>query len=213
MLSELRFASHFAYSPRGTSEPAVRSREIRDLLKQNRRVTPSLTATELLARRVREAVDRGDYGGYFDPAAVLVPAPRSSRLLPGALWPSLELADAMIGEGLGARVLPCLERTEAVPKAAFAAPGQRPTALDHYRTIACAPSVPRPSTILLVDDILTKGATLLGSATRLRETFTDARLSAFAAMRTLGLQPDIEELIDLCQGLIRWDGSDANRMP
>lgn len=191
----------------------MRSRGIRDLLKRNRRVTPSLTATELLARRVREAVDRGDYTSYFDPAAVLVPAPRSSRLLPGALWPSLELAAAMVAEGLGTRVLACLERTEAVPKAAFAAPGQRPTASDHYRTIACAPSVPPPSAILLVDDIVTKGATLLGAATRLRQTFPDAELSAFAAMRTLGLQPDIEELIDRRQGLIRWDGHDAQRVP
>jgi hypothetical protein len=81
LLSELRFASHFAYSPRGVSEAAVRSREVRDLLKQNRRVAPALTAAELLARRVREAV--GHFSGYFDPAAVVVPAPRSSRLLPG----------------------------------------------------------------------------------------------------------------------------------
>ena len=38
MLSDLPFASHFAYSPRGSSEAAVQSRRIRDLLKQNRRV-------------------------------------------------------------------------------------------------------------------------------------------------------------------------------
>lgn len=213
MLSELRFASHFAYSPRGASEAAVRSREIRDLLKQNRRVAPELTAAELLARRVREAVDRGRYRGYFDRHAAVVPAPRSSRLLPGALWPALELAAAIVAEGLGSRVLPCLERTEAVPKAAFAASGQRPTAMDHYRTIACAPSVPPPSVILLVDDIVTKGATLLGSAARLRETFPVARMAAFAAMRTLGLQPDIEELLDPCEGLIRWEGPDALRIP
>jgi len=100
-----------------------------------------------------------------------------------------------------------------VPKAAFAAQGQRPTASDHYRTIACASSVSPPSAILLVDDIVTKGATLLGSAACVRESFPDVRLSAFAAMRTLGLQPDIEELVDPCQGLIRWDALDADRIP
>ena len=214
MLSELPFASHFAYSPRGTSELAAQSRRIRDLLKQNRRVgRPALTAAELLARRLREAVDRGDYGAFFDPAAVLVPAPRSSRLLEGALWPALELAAALASVRLGARVLPCLERIQAVPKAAFAEPGQRPTATEHYETIACKPSVPPPATILLVDDIVTKGATLLGSAWRLHETFPVARLTAFAAMRTLGLQPDIEALVAPCTGVIRRAGSDADRRP
>ena len=214
MLSDLPFASHFAYSPRGSSEAAVQSRRIRDLLKQNRRVgVPPITAAELLARRLRQAVDRGDYGDFFDPAAVLVPAPRSSLLLPGAHWPALELAAALAAERLGARVLPCLERVQAVPKAAFAAPGHRPTALEHYETIACTRSVPPPAASLLVDDIVTKGATLLGSASRLLEVFPGVRIAAFTAMRTLGLQPDIEELVAPCIGTIRWDGHDADRRP
>lgn len=119
----------------------------------------------------------------------------------------------MVGEGLGARVLPCLERIQAVPKAAFAAAGERPTAVEQYGTIECRRSIPLPPAILLVDDIVTKGSTLLGSASRLGEAFPAASLAAFAAMRTLGLQPDIEELVAPCIGIISAAGNDADRRP
>lgn len=100
-----------------------------------------------------------------------------------------------------------------MPKAALAAPGHRPKAQEHYETIACTRSVPPPAAILLVDDIVTKGATLLGSASCLRDAFPEARFAAFAAMRTLGLQPDIEELVAPCIVTIRRDGRDADRRP
>jgi hypothetical protein len=100
-----------------------------------------------------------------------------------------------------------------VPKAAFAARGNRPTALKHYETIACTRSVPPPTAILVVDDIVTKGATLLGSASSLLDVFDGVRIAAFTAMRTLGLQPDIEELVAPCIGTIQWDGRDADRRP
>jgi phosphoribosylpyrophosphate synthetase len=40
-----------------------------------------------------------------------------------------------------------------------------------------------PSNILLVDDIITRGATLLGAASRLAEAFPKAEIRAFAVMR------------------------------
>lgn len=46
-------------------------------------------------------------------------------------------------------------------------------------------SEPPPNEILLVDDIVTRGATLLGAANRLAEAFPAARIRAFAAMRTI----------------------------
>jgi hypothetical protein len=48
---------------------------------------------------------------------------------------------------------------------------------------------------------------------RLRERFPRSQLSAFALVRTLGLVPDIAQLVDPCNGVIRWVGYDARREP
>jgi adenine/guanine phosphoribosyltransferase-like PRPP-binding protein len=43
----------------------------------------------------------------------------------------------------------------------------------------------RVQDILIVDDIVTRGATLLGAANRLCESYPDVPIRAFAAMRTV----------------------------
>ena len=67
--------------------------------------------------------------------------------------------------------------------------------------------------ILVVDDIVTKGATLLAGASRIAEAFPEADVHAFALIRTLGLVPDVERMIDLTVGQIAWDGVDVHRSP
>ena len=58
-----------------------------------------------------------------------------------------------------------------------------------------------------------KGRTLLGAAMRLREVFSNAEVRAFALMRTMGLVPEVGQLLEPCQGEIRWAGEDAHREP
>ena len=70
-----------------------------------------------------------------------------------------------------------------------------------------------PDRIALVDDVVTKGRTLLACAMRLREVYPQAELRAFALVRTMGLVPDIEQLIQPCDGQISWVGDDAQRDP
>jgi hypothetical protein len=65
----------------------------------------------------------------------------------------------------------------------------------------------------LVDDVVTKGRTMLAAATRVHEAFPSARIDAFAFIRTMGLVEEIEHLIDPCVGEIRWTGEDAQRRP
>jgi adenine/guanine phosphoribosyltransferase-like PRPP-binding protein len=50
-----------------------------------------------------------------------------------------------------------------------------------------------PSNILLVDDIITRGATLLGAASRLAEAFPKAKICAFAVIRAITDEEDFEE--------------------
>jgi hypoxanthine phosphoribosyltransferase len=67
--------------------------------------------------------------------------------------------------------------------------------------------------ILLVDDVITKGRTLLAAAARLQEQFPHADIRAFALIRTLGFTPRVEQLAETCNGVVRWAGGDARRDP
>jgi phosphoribosylpyrophosphate synthetase len=63
--------------------------------------------------------------------------------------------------------------------------------------------------LLLVDDFVTKGRTILAAATVLNRAFPAAQIQAFAVVRTMGLVPEVEK--------IRWEiravGDDALRDP
>lgn len=70
-----------------------------------------------------------------------------------------------------------------------------------------------PRTIVIVDDFVTKGASLLAAATRIQEAFPEAEVLGFALIRTLGLVPEIEKILSPCTGRIWHDGRDVRREP
>jgi hypothetical protein len=107
---------------------------------------------------------------------------------------------------------------------------ERPTVQQHFTSFAVIPSAvapepvapeptssestgPEPTEIILIDDVVTKGRTLVAAAIRLQLTFPQTRIRAFALIRTLGLVPDVESVFDPCRGEIRWNGLDAQRDP
>ncbi|HEX4266428.1 MAG TPA: hypothetical protein VHY36_00975 [Steroidobacteraceae bacterium] len=59
------------------------------------------------------------------------------------------------------------------------------------------------SRLTLVDDVITRGRTLLAAAARIHAAFPGAEVSAFALLRTL----------DPCEGDVRWISGDARRRP
>jgi len=67
--------------------------------------------------------------------------------------------------------------------------------------------------ILIVDDIVTRGATLLGAANRLRESYPGVPIKAFAAIRTVSTPSDFRDLIQPLRWTItlRPDGSTLRR--
>ncbi len=67
--------------------------------------------------------------------------------------------------------------------------------------------------VVLVDDVVTKGRTLLAAAARLRSVLPSADIRAFALMRTQGFAHHIGHLAEPCHGVIRWTGGDARREP
>jgi adenine/guanine phosphoribosyltransferase-like PRPP-binding protein len=70
-----------------------------------------------------------------------------------------------------------------------------------------------PESVVLIDDVITKGRTLLAAAARVREAFPHAQIRAFALLRTMGMTTGVEHLLDPCRGEIRWQAGDARRTP
>jgi hypothetical protein len=175
-----------------------------------------------------EASGRGRFASVFGRHVVLIPVPGSAPASQ-ALWVGERLAWCLKEAGLAAAVWPVLTRRCPVRKSAFAPAGERPSVLEHYasfmidraageRAALARNSLPREGTgtrprLTLVDDVITRGRTLLAAAGRLREAFPDAEIHAFALLRTLGRGEPLERLLDPCEGEVRWISGDARRIP
>jgi hypothetical protein len=189
LLSNLSFGAFLTYSPHGTTaaerSSQVVCREIKGdgYLMVDEEETPAIAFT---VRRLRESLTPG-LQELLGPNAVLVPAPGSAPLPPRqqALWVPRRICEELREGGFGNRVEPLLIRHTAVPKSSYAGRGQRPSVEKHYESFSVSPRLgARPSQIVLVDDVITKGATLLAGASRLVEAFPGATVRAFALIRT-----------------------------
>ncbi|MDP9084086.1 MAG: hypothetical protein M3N50_10030 [Pseudomonadota bacterium] len=164
--------------------------------------------------RVRQQADESPVlMGFFGAADVLVPVPGSSPHGMGRKSTAESLADALVDEGLGWGAWSGLRRVRAVRKSATAAPGRRPTVSVHYESFAIEPAPTPFESIVLIDDVITKGRTLLAAASRIHDAFPRAQIRAFALLRTMGMISGVEQLLDPCRGEIRWRSGDAHRSP
>ena len=166
------------------------------------------------ARRVcQEATYSPLLAGFFEPTDLLVPVPGSAPYSSGDPWVSQDLALALVKEGLGGAAWTGLHRVRAVRKSATAAPGTRPTVNLHYDSFYVERPAEPPEGIVLIDDVVTKGRTLLAAASRVQEAFPGVHVRGFALLRTMGRISTVEQLLDPCKGQIRWRGGDAHRSP
>ena len=205
------FASCYVYSPCGSCEVSERSRLLRALIKAG----DSRLLLKYALRVRQQASELPQLTGFFDSTVVLVPVPGSEPRDSDVVSVTEHLAAALVREGLGQTAWAGLRRVRAVGKSATAPPGERPTVAKHYDSFAveCTDSLSAPRHFVLVDDVVTKGRTLLAAAARLQEAFPCARIRAFALLRTMGLVPEVNRLLDPCVGEIRWRGGDAHRNP
>jgi predicted amidophosphoribosyltransferase len=208
-IREVAFASCYVYSPAGAGAVCERSRLLRQLLKAgDARYIPRYAL-----QVYQQSQDRMRLAGFFDPGDVLVPVPGSAPKSSTAMWVAADLADVLARQGLGMRAWRGLHRVRAVRKSGTAARGARPTVALHYESLLMDSPREAPQSVVLIDDIVTKGRTLLAAAARVREVLPNARIRAFALLRTMGLISEVTQLLDPCCGKIVWKAGDAFRSP
>jgi hypothetical protein len=172
--------------------------------------------TQLAITRLAARAPLSPLSGLLNGSAVLVPTPGASPPVKNRIECARTLCCHMLSAGLGISILDTLHRVHPLRKSAFCSADTRPTPLEHYRTLAVRHVMPLPfdeppRRILLVDDIVTKGATFAGAAARLREAFPAAQIRAFALARTTN---EMREWIEPCLGRIDCapDGSISTRV-
>jgi predicted amidophosphoribosyltransferase len=166
---------------------------------------PPILMSQWIARTIHQQISKLPFAPFFHRTTILVPVPSSSLMRPGTLWVPERIASALVKMGMGREVVACLVRTTALRKAARTDPSERPKPQEHIDTISVQSQISeQPNEILLVDDIVTRGATLLGAANRLAEVFPGAQVRGFAAMRTISDPSDFVATYEPCSGTIQY---------
>ena len=234
----MSFASCYAYAPLGDGPLCDAARQMCARLKE----ADARWLARFAVQVWREHATNGRFVALFGRDVVLVPVP-GSRPQTGAPWVGERLAWCLKDMGLAGAVWPCLRRRHPVRKSAFAAAGERPSVLEHYasfavecgeadhgglangRQMSLADGSLRPlaarrlrgagatPALVLIDDVVTRGRTLLAAAARLREAFPAREIRAFALMRTLAQGEWPWRNPDPCEGQVRWLKGDARRIP
>jgi hypothetical protein len=222
--SSIPFVSFLRYSPKVTSELSIRSRQICYAIKGDGLIdVPSahgdtreqVRAIDRAALRV--AFLRSQFPVLekaFGQEVTRVPVPRSAPIKPGTLWPAERLCYALQAQSLASDVLTCLERVKAVPKSATAGPGERASPEDHFQSlkITLQASLVPPKRITIVDDVITRGSTFLGSWPHFAAAFPNTPLICFGLIRTESYR-DIESLIEPIEGTVSFRHGQPHRDP
>lgn len=196
--STVEFCASLQYAVRATSADCrTRSFRLRDGIKRGHTRLFEGYARHLVAAGADPAVQP-----FFGQDVILVPAPGSALRVAGTLWVPERICAAFVAEKLGARVDPCLSRIAAVPKSATSPRQQRPSAQKHYDTIGVAGGSLIAERIVVVDDVVTTGATLLAAVSRISEAFPHADVRAFALARAIS-DGDIQATHLPTRGVIR----------
>jgi predicted amidophosphoribosyltransferase len=150
---------------------------------------------------------------FLGNSTTLVPMPGHAPLKDeGSRWPARELCEEFVRVGLGANWMPLLSRASRVPKAAFASPAERPTAPMHYRSLRCEGAIGPSARITVVDDVITRGATMLAAISLLQQTYPNADVAGFSLIRTMSDEP-IHSVTDPASGVISLHGEETRRRP
>ncbi len=213
-ISEIEFGSLLSYSVRGTSKKAEESKSAMRNLKQDNVLSSEILTSEYVAQALRKKIKEYPFADFFNSDTILVPIPRSSLPILGMLWVSERITTALINNGLGRSSEPCLERVSAVARSSGQRIGfRRASPSEHYESMRVRELLFEPKEIVAVDDVVTRGSTFLGGVNRLAEAFPNAKIRAFAVMRSIYDAGDFSDVVDPCIGKITMFNDIPQRRP
>jgi hypothetical protein len=220
-LTKIQFGSLLTYCPRGDTAEIRNSKDAMTVLKtggfvENSAGEPSkIPMSDWVAQVVEENKSSLQFIHFFEEDTILVPIPRSSLMKRDSLWVPLQIAHALVAKGFGAKVVPFLTRSVAIPKSAFSRTDERPSVTRHFDSLAVDTSLTPPKQIILIDGVITRCHTIMGSANRLFEAFPNSEIRAFAALRTISESFRFVKIYSPCIGNIEYreEYDDTLRIP
>jgi len=185
-------------------------------LKQEKSIgDPPVVFSKYIAKKIKDQLQTLPFNTFFEKSVFLVPVPGSSLMKRGDLWVPQNLTTSFQEQGLGTS-FPCLERTKKVAKSAFCKSDERPKPEDHYTSIqfkGLMKHTHNPSKIVLVDDIITRGSTILGCINILKDVYPNADIVGFAVMRTISELHLFHDIEDPCVGTVIYTNGNLWRKP
>ena len=148
--------------------------------------------------------------GPFDGHPMLVPVPRSVLMKPHTVWPAHRICEELVRLGFGDDLLPVVRRTTAVIKSAGSS--ERPTLEQHLRSLTVQRALLPPSRLLVVDDVVTSGTTMMACAQKLGEAFPGVPVAGFSLARVLSAGEPEAVLTPLTERIIE-NGQRCARRP
>ena len=213
-VTKVEFSSLLTYSPHGDSEKAEESKTTMKNLKNDNILYSHISTSEYMVQVIKKEIDAFPFSNYFNENTILVPVPKSSLIKLGTLWVPQRITTALIKNGLGKSSEACLERITAVKRSSGERVGaNRPKASEHYKSMKVKELLFQPKEIVLVDDIITRGATIMGGINKLVEAFPDTKIRAFAMMRTISNPKDFVDIRNPRTGTITMTGEYTKREP
>ena len=210
--SEVPFASLFVYSPRPVPGEGDAGAKSRRLVRSIKNEAKQFSTKWKLAEVVRDRLGEERREQFLGSDATLVPMPGHAPLKDEASrWPARELCVEFVNAGLGVSWVPLLSRGVRVPKAAFSSPSERPTAAAHLASLRCENTMGVGPRITVVDDVITRGATMLAAIALLQQTYPNAEVCGFALIRTMS-GVALESVVEPTQGsIVLHDGQTLRR--
>ena len=175
------------------------------------RLTKMVLVNELFIVSTIDEIDwnarfRGLLSEFLGRDALLVPVPPHSQvkdyLANRGLWVPDRIAAHMEGLGLGRRLV-ALRREREIPKSSTRLKRTERHPATHYDSLEIASNEDlNGKRVVLIDDIVTTGSTMLGSAWRILNRYPDAQIVGFAAMRTVSDPRKFRGTLDPVAGCI-----------